>query len=90
MNPNERLFMAMDIPVEVRNLVSRTLKNATCEGMNGDEYLAYTMGINNTLSALRSVLEADDDIVIHVPNIDVATEFDINELTEMIGVDNYD
>lgn len=90
MNPNEVLFMAMNIPAEVDKIIRKTFKNATCEGMNGDEYLAYTLGVNNTLNVLRAILNDDEDVVVHLPNINMPTEMDIDEIAEIVEEDCYD
>lgn len=62
------MFIGMDIITQTKGLVYETFTNGTCEGMNSNEYVAYEMGVKNTLSALRSILETDEDeYIIHIP-----------------------
>lgn len=78
---NELLFTGMDIVAEVNKLLSR-VKKSVCDGMTGDQELAYDMGIKNTLSALQGLLEFDEEPVVHISGLKVIEEMDIAELEE--------
>ena len=84
MNQKDLLFMVMDIPAVVERLVKTTLNDATCAGMGPTEYLAYSMGINNTISALSALVNDDVGIVAHMPDLQRPTEMDIKELASYL------
>ena len=56
-------FTGMNIEKSVESLVKTTLKDTTCNGMTECEFNAYEMGIENTLSALRAILDTDRPVV---------------------------
>ena len=87
---NETLFMVMDIPAEVKKLITKTFDNSTCDGMTESEFQAYQMGVYNTLSALQHILSSEEDVVAHMFNIDPPTEMDVREITQMIMEDDYE
>ena len=78
---NELLFTGMDIVAEVNKLLGRVKKNV-CDGMTGDQELAYDMGVKNTLSALQGLLELDEEPVVHISGLNEIEEMDIAELEE--------
>ena len=79
---NELLFNAMDIPNEVEKLL-KTVVNKVCNGMNESEKAAFNLGVGNTLAILRTLLEMDEEPVVHIPNLDVIEERDIAELEDI-------
>ncbi len=79
---NELLFNGMDIPNEVGKLL-KTVVNQVCNGMNESEKTAFNLGVGNTLAALRTLLEMDEDPVVHIPNLDVIEEVDVAELEDI-------
>ena len=79
---NELLFNGMDIPNEVEKLL-KTVVNQVCNGMNESEQTAFNLGVGNTLAILRTLLEMDEEPVVHIPNLDVIEEMDIAELEEI-------
>lgn len=79
---NELLFNGMDIPQEVEKSL-KTVVNQVCNGMNDSERNAFNLGVGNTLAILRTLLEMDEEPVVHIPNHDVIEEMDIEELEEI-------
>ena len=74
------MIIGMDVITHTKGLVYETLTNGTCEGMSANEYRAYEMGIKNTISALRAMLE----YVIHIPGKKDIEEYDVEDM------ENYD
>lgn len=78
---NELLFNSMDIPSEVTKLL-KTVENQICNEMNESEKTAFKLGVGNTMAILRTLLEMDEEPVVHVPGLDHIEEMDITELEE--------
>ena len=70
---DEKMFVAMDIHHETSKLVNSV---TVTEGMTDGELKAYQMGVYNTLNALEAILDSDE-MIVHVANIDMPTEMDI-------------
>ena len=51
--------------------------------MNESEKTAFNLGVGNTLAILRTLLEMDEEPVVHVPGLDGIEEMDIQELEEI-------
>ena len=78
---DELLFNGMDIP----NQVEKSLKgfvNQICNGMNDSEKTAFNLGVGNTLAMLRTLLEMDNEPVVHIKDLKEIEEMDIEELEE--------
>jgi hypothetical protein len=78
---NELLFNAMDIPNEVEKFLKRYV-NKLCNGMNESEKTAFNLGVGNTVAILRTLLEMDEEPVVHIPGLGDIEEMDIKELEE--------
>ena len=78
---NELLFNAMDIPSEVTKLL-KTVENQICNEMNESEKTAFKLGVGNTMAILRTLLEMDEEPVVHVSGLKHIEEMDIAELEE--------
>ena len=79
---NELYFLGTDIFEETRAIIKFNTILCT-DGMTENELKAYNMGIENTLSALKSVLERDSDMmVVDIEGLDIPTELTIDELQE--------
>ena len=76
---NELLFNGMDIPKEVSKLL-KTVENQVCNGMNESEKTAFKLGVGNTMAILRTLLEMDEEPVVHIPNLVGIVEMGIEEL----------
>ena len=81
---NERYFIGMDIINEVKAMSNLTIMTCT-EGMTDIELDAYKLGIKNTISALKALLDENDMPVVNISGLDVATELTIDELEEYCG-----
>lgn len=79
---DELLFNGMDIPNEAEKLL-KTVVDQICNGMNESEKKAFNLGVGNTLAILRTLLEMDEEPVVHIPNLDVIEEMDIAELEKI-------
>jgi DNA relaxase NicK len=77
------LLTGMDIPKEV-SLLLHTVEASTINGMTANEYKAYQMGVENTLSAIKAILGQDDHIVFHLEGHGCMEEFDLDELIEIV------
>ena len=73
----EIIFSVMDITNETKKLIN-SVKKSVCGGMTGDQELAYDMGVQNTLSALKTLIS--DQLVVNISGTKIPTEMDINEL----------
>lgn len=74
------MFIGMDIAKQTKELIDTTLTNGTCKGMTIPERRAYEMGIQNTLSALVAVLNADDgEYVVHMSGKEDIEEYMVDE-----------
>ena len=81
MKLRDLLFTGMDVTNEARKF----LRNfELTNGMTESELKAYEMGIENALSAAKTLLESDEHIVFHIKGYEVIEEFDLDELIEII------
>lgn len=79
---NELYFLGMDIVEETRH-ISKFSEIICTDGMTESELKAYQMGIENTLSALKSVIATNGAMsAINIEGLDVPTELTIDELQE--------
>jgi hypothetical protein len=79
---NELYFLGMDIAEETKTLVDFTTITCT-NGMTENELKAYKLGITNTISALKSVIEHEYGIaVVNIEGLELPTELSIDEVEE--------
>jgi hypothetical protein len=78
---SELIFNGMDIPNQVVEHLKK-VENTICNGMNESEEIAFKLGVGNTLSILRTLLEMDEEPVVHIPGLKEIEEMDIVELEE--------
>ena len=77
---NDVYFIGMDIAEETKILMDFT-ESAATTNMADNESAAYIMGVKNTLSALKSVLETENrEFVVNIPGLEIQEEFDIADL----------
>ncbi len=82
---NEILFMGINISKEAQKLIDEKESTIT-NGMNDNELKAYKLGVNNTLSALTSLIDSfDEHIVFYTNNEDYACEMDLKDLKKMVN-----
>lgn len=75
------LFTGMNIPNEARQILEQL---EGTDDMTDSELKAYKMGIENTLSIVKALLEQDEHIVFHLENRYFIEEFDLDELIEIV------
>ena len=81
MRLSELIFTGMDVPSEAQKLLD---KMPPCtNGMTDSELKEYEMGIKNALWAVETVLELDECVVFHDPELSMMTEFDLDDLIEV-------
>lgn len=78
---NELIFNGMDIPDQVTKLLNK-VENQIYNEMNESEKIAFKLGVGNTLAILRTLLEMDEEPVVHIPGLNGMEEMDIAELEE--------
>lgn len=78
---NELYFVGMDIVEEVKTMTDFTIITCT-DGMTDNELNAYKLGIKNTISALKALVDEDGMLVVNIPGLDVATELTIDDVEE--------
>lgn len=78
---DELLFVGVPIEKEVLTLLDKA-KNQICNGMTDSEKRAYDMGITNATLAIASLLEADDQPKLYMPNLEISTEMTLDEVIE--------
>lgn len=84
---NELYFLVMNIPEETKDIVYN-LSSTICKEMSELEQQAYYLGIENTISVLKNILEQDkNSIVINNSDIETSEEMDIDELTMLFCED---
>ena len=76
---NELIFNGMDISNEVVKHLKK-VENEICNGMNDSEKTAFKLGVGNTLAILRTLLEMDEEPVVHIQGLKGIEEMDIAEL----------
>ena len=83
---NELYFIGMDI-VEESKILLDFEDDIITTGMTDDELSAYRMGVKNTLSALKAMLETENkQFVVHIPGIEIQEEFDIMDLEHYLRI----
>ena len=78
---NELCFLGTDIVVEVKDLM-RLMTITTTDDMDENELKAYHLGIDNTIEALKYVLDGNGLPVINICGLEVPTELSVEEITE--------
>ena len=80
MKLRDLLFTGMDVVNETHKLLEQ---NNLTDGMTDNELAAYTMGVNNALSAVEALFESDEHLAFHIKGYDVIEELDLDELIEI-------
>ena len=79
---HELYFLGMDIVEETRT-ISKFSEILCTDGMTESELKAYELGIENALSALKSVVATNGELtVINIEGLDVPTELTVDEIQE--------
>jgi hypothetical protein len=81
---NELYFTGMDIVEETKEFMN--LSESICiDGMTENELRAYHMGVENVLSALKSIIDESDLPVLNINGLEIQTELSIEDLEEHYG-----
>ena len=83
---DELLFIGVPIEKEVLALLDKVTEQV-CEGMTDSEKKAYEMGITNTILTITSLLEADDEPKLYMPNFEISTEMTLDEVKEYFNME---
>ena len=84
---HELSFLCMDIFEETREITMLSTMLCT-DGMTESELKAYELGIANALSALKSIIdESNDMLIVNINELDVPLELTIDELQECYQFD---
>lgn len=80
---DEIIFIGLDIPKAVKKVLESI---DVCDGMTSSEKKAYDMGVKNALSALKAIVEnqEDNEVFVHIPGQDIEEEFDYEDLSKLI------
>lgn len=79
-------FWGMNIPKEVEELANKT-KDGNRKNMTEDEYKAYCLGIENTISTMKQLLDMSEDkesITFYNPNAEMTQEYSVNDLVRLL------
>ena len=83
---DELLFVGVPIEKEVLALLDK-VKNQVCNGMTDSEKRAYDMGITNAILTITSLLEADDEPKLYMPNLETSTEMALDEVKKYFNIE---
>lgn len=78
---DELLFVGVPIEKEILSVLDK-VTDQVCDGMTDSEKKAYDLGITNTILAMTSLLEADDEPKLYMPNLEISTEMTLDEVME--------
>ena len=83
---NELYFVGVDVAETTRKLMHEDYEVIT-NGMTKTELMAYNLGIENTISALKTIMETanENEVVIHIDGLEVETEFTTDDSMKMLG-----
>ena len=76
---DELLFVGIPIEKETLAILDKVTEQV-CNGMTDSEKKAYEIGITNTILAMTSLLEADDEPKLYMPNLEVSTEMTLDDV----------
>ena len=79
---DEIMFVGIDIPKAVKKLLKSI---DVCDGMTSSEKTAYDMGVKNALSALKAIIEPqeDNEVCVQIPGKEIGEEMDYTELKKI-------
>ena len=78
---DELLFVGAPIEKATLTILDK-VTDQVCDGMTDSEKKAYDMGITNTILAMTSLLECDDEPKLYMPNLEISTEMTLDEVIE--------
>ena len=88
MDYNYITFWGINIPKSLKNVMENA-NNTLSESFDNDElFKAYLLGVNNTISVLKQMLDSGvskDSIAFYYPNADVEEEMTLDEVIEWVS-----
>ena len=78
---DELIFIGVPITREARKIL-REVDERVCARMTPSEKKAYDIGVANTLNAVETLLEADDEPKLSMPNFEISTEMTIDDINK--------
>ena len=84
----EITFLATNIPKELENITNSVSKNIDESFETNDQRQAYNLGVQNTLSILKQLLNngrENNVVVFYCPDVEIAEEMDIEEVIEYVS-----
>jgi hypothetical protein len=79
---DELIFCGIDIPAKVEEISTRLANRLRFE-MSDNELRSYKLGVMNTISILRGLVDDDCCVFVHIPNLDYEKEFTFDELEKL-------
>lgn len=76
---DELIFTGVDIPEKVKE-INTQVTSRVVSVMEENEARAYKLGVMNTLSVLRGLVDSDCTAVVHIPDLEDEVEFTFDEL----------
>ena len=83
-NLEDVTFLGMNIPKEVENIIKKISKDLN---IPEEHRTAYDLGVQNTISILKQMLDYDVDsesIVFYNPNVDTTEEMSVEDVVEWL------
>lgn len=83
-------FWGMNIPKEVEEFTNKT-KDGNRENMTDSEFKAYCLGIENTISIMKQLLDLgqEDEITFYYPKTEVTQEFRYDDIVKLMSKKEY-
>jgi hypothetical protein len=80
-------FWGMNIPKEAEMFVNKT-KNENKQQMTENEFKAYCLGIENTISIMKQLLDMGEDgesITFYNPEVEVTEEYRGDDIVKLLN-----
>lgn len=84
---NNITFWGCNIPNELRQVIESTYESTDASFENDDQRKAYHLGVENTLSLLKQLLDEDNknnSVTFYYPKTETAEEMSIEEIIEWL------
>ena len=81
-------FVGSNIPQDIKNILEVVNPGVLSGFENDDQREAYKLGVRNTMSLLRQILDqylVEDQVVFYYPETEVSEEMRIDEIIEWAG-----
>jgi phenolic acid decarboxylase len=87
-NFEDVVFCGSNIPKEVEHIVNSANDSVNASFDNDEQRAAYRLGVLNTLSALKYLLDesvSSDGIIFYYPNAETSEEMSIEDIIEWLN-----